>query len=281
MPCGIPDSLLSQFIAQLVGKLEGMIMAKVQKLVNEVQKELQGICPDLSRLKQILKTRDNLVGAIERVERKIEPVNDYAKKLDKPIKAAEVIVLILEQLPIPTTIGTPPTGSPSDVGGTIYSMPTGKINRFGSLLRLACRIIEILKREVKNIEAITEQGLGSIKPTKDKLLSIDLKLFECVDKLDDDEKEQIMRDIKNLPSNIGLLDENDEDPGVYSYSKPGGENYTIKVLDDPDSPSIAKRRFAVVLNESGVIVLRGPKSFSSSTRVLVDEIKFRINNQLP
>jgi len=90
-----------------------------------------------------------------------------------------------------------------------------------------------------------------------------------------------MNEIENLPSNIALLDENDEDPGVYSYSKPGGGNYTIKVLDDPNSPSIAKRRYAVVINEEGVTVLRGPLSFSSSTRILVDEIKFRINNQLP
>jgi len=170
MPCGIPQSLLANFIAQLVGKLEGMIMAKVQELVAQVMQELQGICPDLSRLKEILKTRDNLVNAIEKVERKIEPVQKYAEKLDKPIKAAEIIILILEQLPVPTTVGTPPTGSPSDVGGQIYSMPVGKMNRFGSLLRLACKIVEMLSDEVKAIKVITENGLGSIQPTKDKLL---------------------------------------------------------------------------------------------------------------
>ncbi len=281
MPCGVPHSLLSKFVAQLVGKLEGMIMSKVQKLVAEVQKELQGVCPDLSRLKEILKTRDNLVSAIERVERKIEPINKYADNLDKPIKVAKIIILILEQLPIPNTIGTPPTGSPSDVGGQIYSIPVGKMNRFSSLLRLACKMVEMLTDEVSAIKLVTENGLGSIQPTKDKLLSIDIKLFECVDKLDDEDKEEIMRDIKNLPSNVGLLDENDEDPGSYNYTKPGGETYTIKVIEDPESPSIAKRRYAVVLNQEGVTVLRGPMSFSSSTRVLVDEIKFRINNQLP
>ena len=85
---------------------------------------------------------------------------------------------ILEFLPIPSTIGTPPTGSPSDVGGTIYSMPTGKLNRFASLLRIACKIVETLERERKNIKDITQIGLGSIEPTRAKLESIDFNLFE-------------------------------------------------------------------------------------------------------
>lgn len=282
MPCGIPESLLAQFIAKLVGKAEGIIMSKVTKLVAEVQEELQGVCPEFNRLKAILKTRDNLITAIDRVEKKITPVNDYATKLDKPIKAAKVIVMILEQLPIPTTIGLPGTGSPSDVGGVIYSMPAGKLNRFSSLLRLACKVIEILQRDQKAIKLITDQGLGSLVPVKDKLQSIDINLFDCVDKLEDSQKEEVMEEVANLPSNIGLLDENNEDPGVYDYIKPdSGIVYTIKVLEDPESPPIAKRRFAAVFTQDGVIVLRGPVSFSSSTRVLVDEIKFRINNQLP
>ena len=50
---------------------------------------------------------------------------------------------------------------------------------------------------------------------------------------------------------------------------------------DKDSPSIAPRRFAVAINEEGVEVLTGPKSFASDTDVLIEEIKFRLDNQLP
>ena len=57
--------------------------------------------------------------------------------------------------------------------------------------------------------------------------------------------------------------------------------YTIKIVKDTLSPEFAPRRYAVVEDAQGVVVLKGPSSFSSSTRILVDEIKFRINNQLP
>jgi len=56
--------------------------------------------------------------------------------------------------------------------------------------------------------------------------------------------------------------------------------YTIEIRTDPNSPAIAPRRYAVALDPVGVVVLTGPLSFSSSTEVLVEELKFRIDNQL-
>ena len=81
-----------------------------------------------------------------------------------------------------------------------------------------------------------------------------------------------------MPSNAGLTDE--IGPNQFSYSQ-NGNQYTIRIVEDTNSPTYAKKRFAIVENIDGVTVLKGPSSFSSSTRVLIDEIKFRINNQLP
>ena len=67
----------------------------------------------------------------------------------------------------------------------------------------------------------------------------------------------------------------------YYHRGPNGDLYLLEIIADPDSPSIAPRHFAVAKDTSDVIVMRGPKSFSSSTDVLLDEIKFRIDNQLP
>ena len=57
--------------------------------------------------------------------------------------------------------------------------------------------------------------------------------------------------------------------------------YIIKIENDPNSPSIAPRRRAIALDRRGVAVLKGPYSFSSSEKILKDELKFRIDNQLP
>tara|TARA_B100000575_G_C23056732_1_gene608348 strand:- start:290 stop:1138 length:849 start_codon:yes stop_codon:yes gene_type:complete len=282
MPCFKPAFEISKFVSKLVGEVQGRIMAKVTEVVAEAQEKLQGQCPPVPDLERIIKQRDNLINATNGIEKKLEPIEKFADKMENPIKTAKIIITILEFLPIPSTIGTPPTGSPSDVGGTIYSMPTGKLNRFASLLRIACKIVETLERERKNIKEITSIGLSSIQPTREKLESIDFNLFECVNDLGEDDRDRINNLVQNLPSNegIGLLDSTS--PTNFNYYKPSsGINYNIRIINDPDSPSFAPRRYAAVFTQDGVEVLRGPTSFSSSTRVLVDEIKFRINNQLP
>lgn len=300
MPCSIPPSLLAQFIANQLAKLQANVMAKVQEKVAEIQQKLLGdFCPPVDEIKRLLVQRDNLLNAINNLEKKIEPVQAFAAKMDPPIQSAKVIIAVLEQLAIPGTIGLPPGPS----GGVIYSIPVGKQNRFSQLLNIACRILEMLESDKNAILALSTFALGGLAPLKQKLMSIDVALFECVDKLPPDQKADVVASIEFLPSNAGLTNEvqqdsTDGDSNTFTYLKPpkvdpnakGGPRgrgagigtlYTIKIVEDPNSPEFAKKRYAIVLNENKVEVLRGPSSFSSSTKVLIDEIKFRIDNQLP
>lgn len=76
-----------------------------------------------------------------------------------------------------------------------------------------------------------------------------------------------------LDNNTGTSDE--------TYTNARNTQYTIRIENDPDSPSIAPRRRAIALDRRGVAVLKGPYSFSSSEEILKKELKFRIDNQLP
>jgi hypothetical protein len=96
--------------------------------------------------------------------------------------------------------------------------------------------------------------------------------------IDRDTKGLIKSFLDTLKQDDGSKTGQDAD---YYYRGPNGDLYKLEIVADIDSPSIAPRRFAVAKDTSGVIVLRGTKSFSSSTQVLLDEIKFRIDNQLP
>lgn len=66
----------------------------------------------------------------------------------------------------------------------------------------------------------------------------------------------------------------------FFHTGPDGTVYRLAIKNDTSSTSIAPRRFAVAIDPSNVEVLKGPKSFSSSTDILLNEIKFRIDNQL-
>ena len=275
MPCSIPPSNLAAFIARYLAQLEAIVIAKVYEEVNKIiEKLLNQACPPVEELKKILQIRDNLLNMINGLEKKIQPVKKFADQLEPPIQAAQATVLVLEQIPIKTTIGTPPTGGPSDVGGQIFSISIGAQNRFAQLLNLACQIVDLLMKDVQAIRDLTDISFDGLDPVKQKLQSIDIKLFECVEALPQDQKEEVLALIENLPSNAGISGIDAE--GNYFY-----KNYKITIQEDKNSPGFAKRRFAQVENDRGVVVMRGPASFSSSTRVLVDEIKFRIDNQLP
>ena len=73
----------------------------------------------------------------------------------------------------------------------------------------------------------------------------------------------------------------EENPSKFLHRGPNGTLYRLYIIPDENSPSIAPRSYAIAKDPSGVTVLKGPKSFSSDVDVLLDEIKFRIDNQLP
>lgn len=275
MPCSIPPSQLAVFIANFLAKLEARVVAKVYEEVNKIiEKIMNQTCPPVEELKRLLAIRDQLLNLILKVEQKVEPVNNFAKALDAPIQGAKATVLVLEQIAIPTTVGNPPIGGDFDVGGVLADVSIGGQNRFAQLLNIACQIVDMLEKDQKAVLDLTSLSLDGLGPVKQKLQSIDVKLFECVEELPQEQKEEVLSVIKNLPSNAGLSSSDGQ--GTFFY-----KSYTITIQEDLSSPGFAKKRFAQVENENGVVVMRGPSSFSSSTKVLVDEIKFRINNQLP
>jgi hypothetical protein len=80
------------------------------------------------------------------------------------------------------------------------------------------------------------------------------------------------------PSDVNKANDNLKD---FTYTGINGEVYELDIVVDPTSPNIAPRRYAVAKDSKGVIVMKGGPSFSSDVQVLLDEIKFRIDNQLP
>lgn len=277
MPCSIPPSQIALFIANYLAKLEARVIAKVYEEVNKIiEKIMNQTCPPVEELKRLLAIRDQLLNMINLVEQKIAPVKRFAEILDPPIQGAKATVLVLEQIAIPTTIGNPPVGGDFDVGGVLADVSIGGQNRFAQLLNIACQIVDMLQKDQKAILDLTTLSLDGLDPVKQKLESIDLQLFECVEALPQDQKTEVLSVIENLPTNAGIELSSTDGKGRYFY-----KNYTITIQEDKNSPGFAKRRFAQVENDRGVVVMRGPASFSSSTKVLIDEIKFRINNQLP
>lgn len=128
----------------------------------------------------------------------------------------------------------------------------------------------------------SDTGLINAEQTKQSEESL-LQLINSLDAIADSNiGDELILEIKSL---VDLFNEDsDEDKAnddKFKHTGPDGTVYDLEILQDPESPSIAPRRFAIAKNPAGIAVLKGPKSFSSSVDILLDEIKFRIDNQLP
>ncbi len=130
---------------------------------------------------------------------------------------------------------------------------------------------------------------SNIPPTKGFWSTLDGALDESVRKLldsikgiEDSNIDQEVKDlIKGLIDQFNDLNDGDtKDNSKFFHTGPDGIVYELKIKKDPSAPPIAPRRFAVAINPENVEMFVGPKSFASDVEVLLNEIKFRIDNQL-
>ena len=133
-------------------------------------------------------------------------------------------------------------------------------------------------------------NLEELKSTKDLIRCADGNLYteEALRKnlsdiqniLDDLNKSSLddnqLQAVEDLYNRLNLKDVEAPEGGIVPY-----RDYFLEVTEDPTDFGLAPRRFAIAKDEEGVIVLRGPSSFSSSTDILIQELKFRIDTQLP
>ena len=261
----IPE--LSGIIARQVGSIQGKVVSQVQNQVLNVLSKFSSQCPNAKEIEKIIRIKNNLLKNINALERRIQKLRSVANKLDASIRAARIGISIIKRIPKPTVFKVIPGQS----GGVVIGV------KFSALTRLSDRLIK-LNKLLDSLEADKAGILGVINTVsvtlgglKRRLEAIDLAIQGC--SKDSAQLSQIVASVQP-PENTGS-EGTPLDPDYYY------KGYELAIVDDPNSPSIAPRRYAIAKDKVGVIVLYGPSSFSSDTKVLLDEIKFRIDNQLP
>ena len=89
----------------------------------------------------------------------------------------------------------------------------------------------------------------------------------------------VLKELKDDLSKLNSPFIEKESKGTEETSDTFYKGFDLKIQRTPESPVLAPRHFASAL-KNGKIVIKGPNSYSSSKEVLLEEIKFRIDNQL-
>ena len=277
------ESRIPEIVAIGLAKAQDIAIRYANEKIFEIYNELINACPPPAILEDLSKKVKNIKSLISKADKKIETFDRLPKSLDKPIAAGKVIVEILSHQTIPSTTVTPPGpfgGVIPPTGAFIISVPTGVIQSQSNRLVFTRKMVQTLEYDKQAITSLIQSSKGVFDPVKNILSKLEALLQRCAENpnLTLEQRKAILEGAGNIKSNtqqdLNSLDE--------SYVNSNGTSYTISIVVDPESAnSVAPLRQAIVKDFRGIVVLRGPKSFAGDAQVLKDELKFRIDNQLP
>lgn len=261
---------LPDYAVVAIGKAQAFVIQYVETKVREVLEELLNQCPPQETLKRLTTTVNNTRTVMTQVEQKVNSINKIADLLDPVLIGARIYVDIqshrIDTLVAPVTL-TPGTPIPQKVMGQIISI-NSRVENFQKL-------IQTVQDAQFGIRATVTAAKGVFVPILATLNIIDSIIARCASEegISQEQRNELLNQLQAKTDEIYRI-------GV-QYRSSSGRTYTIKVVNDPSAPSIAPKRQAIAQDFRGITVLTGPSSFASNPNVLVEELKFRIENQLP
>lgn len=253
---------ISSTIARQIGSLQGKLISQVESQVLSVLRQFSNQCPNAKELEKIIKIRSTLIAHIDSFQRRVDVFSNTADSLSNTISTISTIISTIKAIPLPTAIIPPMSGG--------IGIPISILTKYSDALVKLNKILDKLVDEVAAIKSTIASITPTLASLKSRLEAIDSAIQQC-SKADPANLNQIIATTQP-PENTGSEGVPSQD---YLY-----KGYVLAIIQDPDSPHIAPKRYAIATDKAGIVRLRGDSSFSSSTQVLLDEIKFKIDNQL-
>ena len=259
-------SQLAGIVARQVGILQGKVTTQIQDRVLETVSKFANQCPPDKELKRIIKLRDNLLKVINGLEKRLNTFKSISNKLKPAITVAKAAINTVKSVPTPTVLTFVP-----DPGALVKGVPFSSLTKLSDRLIKLNNLLDSLEGDVEGINWVITSVSTTISSLKERVSILD-KAIEACSKKSSALPEIVLQSHpkENTCSENTPLDSN------YLY-----KGYELAIVQDPNSPAIAPKRYAVAKDSRGIVILKGQSSFSSSTQILLDEIKFRIDNQLP
>lgn len=251
---------ISAIIASQVGNVRAALVVQVQKSVLNMINKFATECPNQKELQKILKVRNTLLGHVGNLNQRVQKFNQVATTLETTVTATKLLIKIITSIPLPTAI------IPPQVGGV--GVPVSLLTKYSDGLIKLNKTLDKLIDESAAIKDTVKSIEAPLRTTADRLRAIDIVIQDCSTG-------------KQLADLSAIVNAAQPRENTGSEGTPDGrylyKGYELAILQDMDAPKIAPRRYAVAKDRRGIIMLKGQPSFSSSVDILLDEIKFRID----
>jgi hypothetical protein len=223
-------------------------------------------CLPESELKPLIDLRNNMMDklnstakTIENLSKPLNPLNLVVSTTDKALKTLSVAKSVA-QITIPL-LPTPTPGAPSPANVALIAL-----NKVQDLENKLLPKLNIAKNSITNISTALDQVNSIIFNLINILNPIDLYLTKC--KSSETELTPLNDYVSNVITNA-----------TEAVNAPQGEIYQgfiLEIVTVPFSPTVSKVK-AVAKNNSGIILLQSPESFTTTPQVLIEELKLIID----
>jgi hypothetical protein len=207
--------------------------------------DLKELCPSPEALQRLILLKDNTENSIITLQRRTVPLQDALTKIQVALTFIPPIITLLKTFPVPNQFTTS-----------------------GFVVTLSDRLenLKLFSQKLRGGVISGQYVVTNVNTT----LSIALQLLSQIDQAiaicapdQVQQNEEIARLSQSFNTPITQFNN--------SY-----KGYTLE-LRTINQNTVAPLRYAVAVDKSGVVVLEGRPSYSSSTEVLLNEIKFRID----
>jgi len=267
-------SKISAIAASQLGKLQGQLETRLLVEAQVLLKKILEDCNNAPELLKALNTLNSLLAVIGKFEDKVSKFAKMTDSLIPILKLIKTVINVIKKLPIPTAV----------LGvGIPVNIPVNLADK----LAMLSRVLESIESDIAALSALVKSVEPPIVKARITLQSININVATCIDAIEDEEsKLLILSELTNITNQYGkdittndAVDVNYITDNNFPFRSASGRDYKLSIIEVSDASSVPKRR-AVAKDNIGVIVLQGEASFSSSTEILLDELKFRINNKL-
>ena len=268
--------------------IAGLVRNAARSLVNfelavdPIIERLQQSCPPKTELEVIIRQKNSIATALTQTQTALNTMVQTGQTVTGIINVTDIALRVIKNLPLPTSV-------PPGIG-----IPISIINRFTDTLIKLSDLIKTNRGIVASITPAVQSLNGDIQTILGKLAQLDTLLAGCLEQatigLTDDEKEDYFT---RLGINLNTLDTT-SDPQVNLVGGQALEDSLAPNSNDPliykgfkliidndkeNKLSFPRRRIVATRIANGVQIV-GDYSFSSSTQILVDEVKFQIDKYL-
>ncbi len=229
---------------------------KIQESINNKQ------CPDKDKLLNIIKRRNKIVNQLNNLYRSIDRLSKILTTLSSFLEIVKTTYNIVQTTRKTLTTSTALIIPPAMVPGPVISA-----------LSITKDTEDIIKPKIeKTINLIAGASFltlmlaALLKQVIDLLKLLDSLIQEC-SQSQNIPLEQLNPDIVSISQFSDKVYSNE-----YSY-----KGFTFEIKEETKDNNKYVKRYAVAKDAFGVIVLKGESSFSSSTEILIEELKFIID----